>query len=307
MLAAFLAVALLQAGASAPDSPAHAKELLAAGNFDQAQAAYESILRTQPGSAEAQDGEVRASERLALAARSAKDMNSAIGELLRAQKFAPENERLLYDLGVLEDEIGLFHDADTTVAHLRLLTPGDSKAEYLLARVKLDLGQLDAAEPAMREYLKTQPDDATAHYGLGRILQMRDDTEGASAEFHKSLDLHPEQTESWYQLADMAQQGGHYADAIADAGKVLARNPQHGGALTVTGIAEFRQKQYGEAAGVLQQAVAAAPEYQPAHYYLGLALGRLGRKTESDKELALAAKMADEQNAKAAQRLRLKP
>ncbi len=300
MLTIAIAVLLLQAAPSASD-------LSAAGRFAEAQAAYEAILSGQPGNAEAQDGEVRASEQLALAARAAKDMNGALGELLRARKFAPENARLLYDLGVLEDEIGLFHDADATVAHLRQVDPGNSNGAYLLARVKLDLGQLDAAEPAMREYLKAHPEDATAHYGLGRILEMRDDTEGAGAEFRRSLELKPEQTESWYQLADMAEQMGQYGDAIADAAKALARDPRHGGALTVTGMAQFREKQYAAAESVLRQAVAAAPEYQPAHYYLGLTLGRLGRKDESEKELALAAKMADEQNAKAAQRLRLKP
>jgi Flp pilus assembly protein TadD len=77
--------------------------------------------------------------------------------------------------------------------------------------------------------------------------------------------------------------------------------------LTALGIAAFRQKQYGEAVQSLQAAIAAAPEYQPAHYYYGLALAKSGEKEASERELKVAAQMADEQNRREAQRLQLAP
>ncbi len=88
---------------------------------------------------------------------------------------------------------------------------------------------------------------------------------------------------------------------------MLARDPRHGGALTDTGIALFREKQYDKAAEVLQQATSAAPAYQPAHYYLGLVLARLGRREDSERELAVATKLAAEENAGGSQRLHLNP
>jgi hypothetical protein len=57
----------------------------------------------------------------------------------------------------------------------------------------------------------------------------------------------------------------------------------------------------------LQQAIAAAPEYQTAHYYYGLALAKTGQKEASERELKLAAVMADEQNRREAQHLQLAP
>ncbi len=310
MLLTALALLILQAVPAVPtadDALAHAGSLLAGGDAAQARDEYEAVLSRQPANRQAQEGEVSSSERLALVARTAKDMNGSLGILLRAQKYAPENPRLLFDMGVLEDQIGLYHDADATVLHLKQLTPGDSKTSYLVARVKLALGQLPEAEAAMREYLRAHPEDATAHYGLGRILQQGQNPVPAAQEFRKSLELKPEQTESHYQLAEIAIQSGQYPEAIAEAASVLARNPHHGGALTDTGIAHFRLKQYDEAVKWLGQAVVDAPEYQPAHYYLGLTLARLGRKGDSDRELMLATKMADEENAKASQRLRLNP
>ena len=282
-----------------------AASLLSEGRNQEAKAAYQAILKEHPESTEAQDGEVRAAEKLALAARAAQDMNGALGELLEAQKFAPASTRLLYDLGVLEDEIGLYRDADTTAGALQKLAPGDSKVAYLVARIKLDLGQLPEAETAMQAYLKAQPADPTAHYGMGRIFQLRGDNVQARAEFKQSLALKPEQTESHYQLADIAVKSDQFSDAIAEAAQVLARDSHHGGALTDTGIAYFRLKQYDKAESFLQQAVIAKPQYQPGHYYLGLTLARLGRKQESDSELATATRLADEENARSSQRMRL--
>lgn len=318
MFAVLLSFALLQStGMSSNGRPPHEQEAsdpiaqakisFAAGNFSEAQAAYEDALRIRPDNKEAQDGEVEASERLALALRASHDMNDSLGELLRAQKFAPDSEKLLYDLGVLEDEIGLYHDADTIVTRLRRLSPGDLTVDYLAARVKLDLGQLQEAETAMRAYLAARPNDATAHYGLGRIYQLGQNNQKAKAEFLESVELMPEQTESQYQLADIALKEGRYKSAIDEAAKVLMHNPHHGGALTDTGIAYFRTKQYEQARDVLLRAVAEASAYQPAHYYLGLTLARLGDKQASDQELATAARLADEDNSKSAQRLSLKP
>jgi tetratricopeptide (TPR) repeat protein len=146
----------------------------------------------------------------------------------------------------------------------------------------------------MLAYLKLHPDDASAHYGLGRIYQLGLQFDKARAEFQHSIDLQPVQTEAWYQLGDIALGQGDFAQAIQAFSKTLARDPKHGGALAGTGHAYFRQKQYAQAEVFLERAVAAAPEYQTGHYYLGLTLARLGRKEDSERELALATKLADE-------------
>ncbi len=179
-------IVILQLAAGAPvrEDPLDAAAVeMKAGDYAGAQAIYERLLSTQPTNEAAQEGEVEASEKLALAARAAHDDHAAIGELIRAQTYAAGNTRLLYDTGVLEDQLGLYQEAEVAVLHLQQLLPGDSRMLYLLARVKLDRGQLPEAELAMRAYLKSNPEDATAYYGLGRILQLRVDNEGARAAF----------------------------------------------------------------------------------------------------------------------------
>jgi tetratricopeptide (TPR) repeat protein len=100
------------------------------------------------------------------------------------------------------------------------------------------------------------------------------------------------QTEAYYQLGDIALGQGDFVEAISEFSKTLARDPKHGGALTGTGQAYFKQKQYVQAEDFLQRAVVAAPDYQTSHYYLGLTLARLGRKEDSERELSLATQLA---------------
>lgn len=284
-----------------------ASVLMSQGKYTAARDLYEAVLTNNADNAAAQEGEVVASERLAIAARSARHMDAALGHLLQARKLVPGNPRLLYDLGVLEDEIGLYQEAAESVSQLLQLNPSDYKAKYLQARIQLDRGQLAEAQTSMTAYLAAQPSDATAHYGLGRIYQLQQNNEEARKEFTISLDLQPSQTESQYQLADISLKSGDYQQAILESEKVLARNPRHGGALTVLGTAQFRLKNYVASVQTLKAAITAAPDYQTSHYYLGLALARLNRKHEADEQLALASKMADEENKKSAQRLHLIP
>jgi tetratricopeptide (TPR) repeat protein len=284
---------------------ANGTKLLQAGKISEAREVFEAELRIDAGNLQAQEGEVAASERLALEAHGAGRMDDALSILLKCKQFAPENPRLLYDLGVLEDEMQLYRDADETLAHLERVSPGTPGVLYAVARIKLDLGQLAPAEEKMQQYLKIKPEDASAHFGLGRVYRQGLQFDKARTEFERSIQLQPQQSEGYYQLGDTELQLGKFPEALANFTKTLERNPTHGGALTGIGIVFYKQKEYDKALDALQKAIAAAPEYQPGHYYLGLALARSGRKEESDHELAIATRLAEHDSQKASSRLRL--
>jgi tetratricopeptide (TPR) repeat protein len=259
------------------------------------------------GNNQLRDMLVAAAEETALQQRGSGDRAGALATLLAAKAKVPHDFHLLLDLSILEDEAHLLRDAERDVAEARAIHPGDLKALYAEARVKMDLQDMPSAERDMRAYLKGRPEDATAHYGLGRILQIAQRSDEAKAEFERSIALSPNQAESYYQIGQMALDHGDYAAAQQECRKALQHDPKHGGALTALGIAAFRLHQYPEAIESLKQAIAAAPEYQPAHYYYGLALGKAGQKEASERELKIAAAMADEQNRREAQHLQLAP
>jgi tetratricopeptide (TPR) repeat protein len=297
--------------ASAADAQANllqqAQAAEKAGKLQESLAVFEQILQSSPPDAQAQAGETSDSEKLALRARAAGNDSAALSYLLNAAKYAPQDPRLLYDTGVLEDRMRLYWDADATVTRLQALPGGSQPAVlYLAARIKMDLGQLAAAVERMRAYLKARPEDASAHYGLGRMLQLQENFAEAKAQFQQSLTLAPHQTESQFQLGEIALAQDNYPQAIADYAQTLAANPKHAGALAGTGIAWFHLRQYARAETGLRQAIAADPDYQPAHYYLGLTLGRLGRKEEAREQLEQAAAMAQQQAQADAQRMHIK-
>jgi tetratricopeptide (TPR) repeat protein len=65
--------------------------------------------------------------------------------------------------------------------------------------------------------------------------------------------------------------------------------------LTGMGRVRFQKKQYAEAAAFFEKALASNPGLREAHYYLGLADSRLGRKEDSEKELQTASRIEHEE------------
>jgi Flp pilus assembly protein TadD len=57
------------------------------------------------------------------------------------------------------------------------------------------------------------------------------------------------------------------------------------------GVIAFRGKNFAQAEQYLARAEKTAPNYQPSHYYRGLALARLGLKEESQRELQIATEL----------------
>jgi tetratricopeptide (TPR) repeat protein len=300
-----LAIPVVRAAAQPSSGVANGDSLLQAGKYGEARDAFEAVLGSDPQNAPAQAGYVEASERLALQDRAAGHMDDALQTLRRAQGMVPHNARLLFDLGILEDQMSLFQDADQSLAAADQLNPGDPEILYGIARVKMDLGQLAPAEEKMEAYLRLRPDDASAHFGLGRIFQIGLQFDKARAEFMRSIALKPVQTESYFELGDLALKQGNFDEALAQFNTTLARDPGHGGALEGSGEALFKEKKFEQAGGFLERAVAAAPDYAPSHYYLGLTYARLGRKEDSERELALASRLADKENHSSGGRMEL--
>jgi tetratricopeptide (TPR) repeat protein len=292
-------------GTASQTNTAEAQSLQAEGKYDQAREFYERSLSLNPGDADAQRGMSSTSERLALDERAAGHMDSALADLVRAQKVLPDDERVLLDLGIIEEEMGLYIDGARTLEHLVSLKPADPNAFYALARVDLDLGRLDAAEQEMKTYLNARPLDASAHYGLGRIYLQGLEFEKAEKEFDTSISIQPKQTEAYYQLGQTELDENRFEESIVQFQKALDRSPEHGGALVGMGMAFFKLKHYDKAKDWLVKATVAAPEYQPGHYYLGLTLARLGDVKASRKELEIATSLAANDSKQSATRLRL--
>lgn len=286
---------LLKALTVSPNAPLPNKVLgqllLEEDHAPEAMDRFETVLAIDPRDHEARQGELKAVTQLAITARRANRPDAALQALEHARSRLPDDPELLLELGIQATELGQMPEAADALNQARKLDPKNLDVLYALARLETELQHMPAAEADLRAYLAERPNDASAHYGLGHIFAMQQRTAEARAEFERSIQLQPVQTESYYQLGQLELDVQHDAQAEPLFQKVLARDPTHGGALTGMGILAFRQKNYAIAEQYLFRAEETAPDYQPAHYYRGLALARLGQKEESQRELQLATEL----------------
>src|ERR1700722_5448511 len=119
--------------------------------------AFEELLKTNALNPVARKGEVDTAVKYSLAKRRERREEAALWLLLRARYWVPDNPDLLADLGVQEDGLKLFVDADKTLAEALRIRPNDLNALYTMARVKMDLGQMQSAEQAWLSYIKHDP------------------------------------------------------------------------------------------------------------------------------------------------------
>ena len=271
----------------------------ALGLLTRAMERFEATLSADPHDSAARDGEHKAAITLALQLR-VNDGPAALAVLERARDVLPDDSVILTDLGIQADVLHRYPESTDALRAALRLRPDDPTAQYALAHTLTDSGNATEAESLFHAYLAQRPNDASAHYGLGHLLQMQQRNDEATAEFQRSIALQPVQTESYYQLGQMALAEHRDDDARAMFQKTLSRMSTHGGALAGMGILAYRGKNFSSARDWLRQAIAASPDYEPAHYYLGLTLARLGDKEGSTRELANAAQLAAAQQGKGA-------
>lgn len=221
--------------------------------------------------------------------------DEAVAIAVEARRILPEDPEILYDFGMVGFEAELYKDAQAALEEALRGRQDYAEAHYALARVYLNQGLAQQAEQEMRRYLVLRPQDASAEYGLGYVLMAEQKLDEAKQAFEESLKLQPQQTESLFQLGEIAMEHGETEAAHGFFVRVVSSDAHHGGALTELGVIAFKSAKYDEAKGDLQQAVAAAPNYQKAHYYYALTLSKMGEKERAAGEFALAKQLQQKQ------------
>jgi tetratricopeptide (TPR) repeat protein len=275
--------------AQTQSGPPHDPELDAAtGKMNE----FERAIKANPNDAVAKQNEAKTAIECGLIEQQNDRMEAALWLLLRAQYWTPENPELLRDIGVLEANLTLYTDAASTLSESLRLRPNEPQAVYALARVDMELGQMNAAEQEWLELLKVEPDNARARYGYGLVLQSLQRDEEARSQFEQSIQLDPHQAESYYRLGEIARRQQKPDEARKLYQEALSHDPAHGGALTGLAILDYEMKNYNQAESELEAAIKSTPNYYTAHYYRGLALARLGRKAEAEAEFAVAVQLS---------------
>jgi len=137
--------------------------------------------------------------------------------------------------------------------------PDYAEAYYTLGTVLKQQGKLEEAEAALREAIRLQPDFSGAHTTLAAVLRQLGNPQAAAVESRAGADLAKRKTD--LQAAVFATNSGRRLRVTGD---------------LENAIAQFRA------------ALAATPDYAPAHFELGLALQQQGKKEEARQEFEKA-------------------
>jgi tetratricopeptide (TPR) repeat protein len=265
------------------------------GKNDLAIPALEESARLDPGRKDVQTVLISIWRRQAHDAAEQNELEKALALLIKARKLNPADADVEYEFGMVALRMSLFPDAIDAFDQTLKLRGDDAAALYGLGRANMSVSRFDHAQRAFERYVQLRPADASGRYALGYTLQALQRASDARTEYEKSITLQPLQTESYFQLGLMELEAGDSGGAAKQFEHVLDRAPQHAGVLTGMGRVRFQEKQYAEAAALFEKAIASNPGLREAHYYLGLADSRLGRKEDSEKELQIASRIEHEE------------
>jgi tetratricopeptide (TPR) repeat protein len=161
------------------------------------------------------------------------------------------------------------------------------------------LGQTDQAFEIFRRGVQRFPRLPEAHYFAGVAARARADYEMAETELRRSLGLEPDNVNGLAQLGFVLLERDRMAEAETALRRAIAINDKHFYANYDLGRLLVKSHHYDQALPILEHAAMIKPNNPSVHYQLFLALSRLKRKAEADRELATFKKLDEARKARA--------
>lgn len=167
---------------------------------------------------------------------------------------------------------------------------GLADAYILIAYYGVDAAAADDAirrgRAAAEKALTIDERLAEAHASAALIKARYDhDTEGADREFKRALELNPSYATAHHWYSEFLLMIGHDAEALSEIMKAQELDPLSPVINTTVGERLFYMRRYDEAIAQLQRTLETAPNFDAAHFVLGLCFEQKGMLQESITEL----------------------
>ncbi|HXM99433.1 MAG TPA: tetratricopeptide repeat protein [Candidatus Dormibacteraeota bacterium] len=269
-----------------------AKAALAAGNEDEARRQFERTVAL-------------GLRQVANLAASQSRFEEANRELEEALRFAPADQDIAVDAAVASFRAGDVKKARQLAQSVVEKNPGDARAQNVLGRIDLYLGDFAAAIKDLKAavaqneefetsyflglaYLKakqfsdaqqwfqhlqqTMGDSAALHVLLGRAYSIARYPESAAAEFRKAIQLDPKYPRAHsllgYSILEFRGEEA-YPQARLEFERELKIQPEDYNALLLLGISDVALREFGAAEAALLHATRLRPKESFAYLYLG--------------------------------------
>jgi Tfp pilus assembly protein PilF len=207
----------------------------------------------------------------------------AVALLTPLSEKSPDDRAVTYLLG-----FALMEDKQVDRGKLlldRVLRDGESaETRLLMGGVKLGAGDYASARDDLRRAVELNPALPMVHGFLGRALMSLGDVQGAEGAFRRELASNANDFDANLFLGVLLKQDNAFEEAMARFEKAASLRPGEPAAAYQVGALRLQLGQTDGAREVLEQVVAAAPDFLEAHVSLALVYYRLKRKADGDRE-----------------------
>lgn len=251
--------------------------LLSAGDAEQADRLFLSVLKKTPNHAGALHGR-------ACIARAIGQPAIAIGWAGQAIQINPQPHYYI-TLGHALREKGHLIEAEAALRSCLLLTPHDPRAHNALGIVYDQLGNVEKAEQGFKQAVKLQPDNIGFRVDLSRFWIRQHHMDKAIDLAQKGVSLFPERVEFLQELAFLFHAMGKLQETCDLFKKIVQLCPQEAAAQSNLGAVLFHLNQYDEAFQHLKISADLAPDVAATQTNLGLVLMARGYLLEAEKAM----------------------
>ncbi len=245
-----------------------------AGNLQEAEHIYQSILEEQPDNPDAL-------HLLGLVAHQTGNNEVAIDLIEKAINVAPSVADFYNNCGEAYRMLHQYDVAITRYEQALAINPDYAEAHNNLGNALNESDQPEQAIVHFEQALAINPDLVEAHNNLGNSLNELGRKEEAIAHFERALVINPDYAEAHNNLGVILQDLDRTEEVVAHFEQALTIKPDHFPAHNNMGNTFKELGLYEEAIACYEQALVINPEFADAHNNLGVALQELGRKDDA--------------------------
>ena len=209
------------------------------------------------------------------------------------------NQRFPHDPEILYVSIHAYSDLSNQAAkELAQTAPNSPSALEMDAEVNEMQGKWDQAAADYQKILEQNPRYPGVHFRLARLLLSRPDPgpdfrDKAKKDLQEELEIDPANAGAEYVSGELARQTEDFPAAEQHFTRATTLDPNFADAYVGLGMSLVAQKKYQQAIAPLEAAVKLQPESPVAHYGLGTAYARTGRKEDAERQFALQQQAAE--------------
>ncbi len=197
----------------------------------------------------------------------------AVDALERAAAIDPTNDQSMYNMALVNIEMGQFERAKESLERAIGVNPTNGSYHEKLGTVLMELESWEAAKAALEKALEVDPNMARAHYKLGQVAERLDDQQSALQHYTDAISKGPRFLEAYSALGRLYADLGFLDESVqvlqgalqvAQEGSTEEGNVHH-----LLGTVFQQQRKFDEAVVEFREALNIEPGNRDALFSLG--------------------------------------